>query len=83
MTAPLNVQRAARNLIADQLSAEGKHEEARLCRAGMRDNAGTKVLAQTLMTSAARITHAERHGQIAGCLFGVFVGFIVGVILLA
>lgn len=80
---PLVVQRKARNLIADQLDGEGRHDDARLTRAGMRDNAASKVLAETLMLSAAREMAAERHGQIAGTLFGVFVGFVVGIILLA
>lgn len=82
MKASLGALRDARRMIAMQLDHEGKHEEARLCRAGMRDNAATRVFAEYQMLAAERHVHAERQGQMAGCLAGMAIGFLIAYILL-
>lgn len=79
---PLTIRRKARNLIADQLDGEGKHEEARMCRAGMRDNAATKVLATAFWVAGIQVAKAQVHSGIAGTLFGMAIGYLAAYILL-
>lgn len=79
---PLAVRREARSLIADHHDRQGKHEEARLTRAGMRDNDATEVLAASIWVSAVNSYNAENRALVAGALAGLAIGFLAAYILL-
>lgn len=79
---PLSVRRKARTLIADQLDREGRHDDARKTRAGMRDNTATEVLAAAVWVSAQDIAKAEVKGGMAGVLVGMAIGFLAAYVLL-
>lgn len=79
---PLVIRRKARNLIADQLDKDGRHDEARKTRAGMRDNVATNVLAASFWVAGKRVAEVQMQASIAGCLVGMAIGFLAAYILL-
>lgn len=79
---PLEIRRKARNLIADQLDKDGRHDEARKTRAGMRDNVASGVLAASFWVAAKRQGEVQMQASIAGCLAGMAIGFLAAYILL-
>jgi hypothetical protein len=79
---PLEIRRKARNLIADQLDKDGRHDEARKTRAGMRDNVAANVLAASFWVAGKHAAEVQMQAGIAGCLAGMAIGFLAAYILL-
>lgn len=78
---PLTLRRRARNLIADELDRQGRHDDARLTRAGMRDNAASEVLAVSFWVAGEQLAKEQIRSGIAGTLVGMAIGYLAAYIL--